>query len=325
MVNVSWTTDWFDKSLRPYTPAPLSVLAFPVYFHLNAYWLIPRFLRGRKSYRYFLIAFLVITLPEVLRGLIVSLPVSQSERYLNAFVQEILSRDSLLFMSPSPALFAFLLSTAYRFTVDWMVNERKIQKLETEKVSMELSLLKSQINPHFLFNSLNALDDLIEKDQKLAKKYLHTLAKMYRFIIKNTDQDLVRLSEEWHFIDNYVFLIKERFGSAYLFEKTNRIGDLNRYVVPPSSLQSLLENAIKHNEGSLETPLMIAIDATPDGISVSHVKRPKRTEISSLGTGLKNLRARYKLLSHKDVVVQEDEDRFTVILPLIQQLPWSEN
>ena len=318
-VHVHWTDNWFDKSLRPRTPSPVSALLMPVYFYLNAFGLIPRFLKGKDWYRYFLVIFAILVGSELLRSLVFIGAQGVDGSFFEALGQEVMSNDNLIFGIPNSMWFAFALSFAYRFTKDWITNNQLIEQLKTEKITMELNLLKSQINPHFLFNNLNALDDLIDRDQQLAKQYLHKLSKMYRYSIMNMENDVVSLQEEWEFIESYIYLIEERFGSAYQFEKINELNRLDDYLIPPAALQSLLENAVKHNQGSLKEPLLIYIKATEQGISVSHLKRPKLGNVKSLGTGLKNLKARYQLLSDQEITI-EDTEKYTVLLPLIKQL-----
>lgn len=318
-VNAQWEGDWLDKSLRPEPPAPLSVLFFPIFFYLNAFWLIPKFLKSKGWIWYFMIAIPFFGGAELIRSLAVVVTQEQTLPFLEALTSEIFARDSFLFGWVSVAWLTFVFSFAYRFTWDWMKNNRTIERLESEKIAMELSLLKSQINPHFLFNNLNALDDLIDRDKEQAKKYLHRLSKLYRYMIQNMDKDVVTLKEEWEFIDDYTYLLEERFGKAYEFNKTNDLKGLNNYFIPPASLQSLIENAVKHNQGNISEPLKVQIDANVNGIQVSHKKRLKSGNVQSLGTGLTNLKSRYRLLTNEKVRITDD-DTFSVVLPLINRI-----
>lgn len=181
---------------------------------------------------------------------------------------------------------------------------------------MELSLLKSQMNPHFLFNNLNALDDLIDRDKDEAKAYLQQLSKYYRYSIVNMEEDLVNLQDDWNSIDHYLYLMEARFGKAYRFQKTIELDKMDAHYIVPGALQSLIENVVKHNQGSVEKPLLVNIIASESGVSVSHEKRPKRNVSDSLGTGLKNLASRYLLLSDQEIAITNDTN-FTVNLPLI--------
>lgn len=318
-INVSWTADWFDPSLRPNTPAPLSVLAFPAFFYLNAYWLIPCFFSGNNWYRYFLAAALAAILPELLRAALFVAFSPSTGLWGEMMASELMSRDSLLTASPSPFWYGFLLSSAYKITKDRIVNSRKLEQLEQEKTTQALQLLRSQIDPHFLFNNLNTLDDLIERDPKLARSYLHKLSSLYRYTLSSADRDVVSLQEEWRLMEAYIYLLEVRFGKAYQFEVAKLPANPDPYVIPPAALQHLIENVVKHNRGDVAQPLLTTITVEDKGICIRHPRRPKAGKTDSPGTGLKNIQARYRLLSDSAIHIQADE-YFTVILPLLPKL-----
>ncbi|MET2984550.1 sensor histidine kinase [Aureibaculum conchae] len=318
-INVEWTNEWLNKTIRPNTPSPILALLFPFLFYLNAFWMIPKYLKNRKAGLYVVIVVVGSLILELLRVLIVLLIKFKTVLTIDAVIEEFLSRDSILFGAPSVLLFSLLFSFAYRFTKDWIINNRVIEQLKTEKIQMELNVLKSHINPHFLFNNLNALDDLIDRDKNKAKEYLHKLSKMYRYLIMNMENDIVNLQEEWSFMEDYIYLIEERYGKAYQFEKLNNLYNLYHYLIPPASLQSLIENVVKHNQGTIENPLKVVIQIDKNGLSISHIKQLKTNVANSLGTGLRNLKSRYKLLTYRDISIQ-DGTKFTVTLPLIKEL-----
>lgn len=265
-LNVHWTENWMDRSLRPVFPSPLSVLLAPIVFYLNAFVLIPKLLKGKYWFLYFFWVGLVWMLAEYLRTWVYF----NYEQQVATIVEEFWSRDNLINGGINSMSFPLVFSFAYRFTRDWILNNRTIEKLKNEKLQMELNLLKSQVNPHFLFNNLNALDDLIDKDKNLAKEYLHKLSNMYRYSIVNMENDLVALEKEWDFMQNYIFLIEKRFGLVYQFNETIQLDDLDNYLIPPASLQGLLENVVKHNYGTPDQPLQIEINANENGIKISH-------------------------------------------------------
>ncbi len=318
-VNVSWTDDWFDKSLRLNSPAPLSIVAFILFFYLNAFYLIPRFLNRKPRFWYFILTPLVIFGMEFLRILLYHLIGSPELTFMAYAKTEIWSRDSFLFAPLSPLPAAFFLSSAYRFTKDWFVNQRRIERLETDKIRTELQQLKAQINPHFLFNNLNTLDGLIEKDPALAQTYLHKMAGLYRYVLANSEQELVPLEKELAFAEQYIFLLENRFGGAYLFHQDLTQQPKGKYLLPPSSLQTLLENVVKHNQGTPEAPLVTSLKIQGDQIELSHLKKPKFQVETKLGTGLKNLNTRYQLISGQKITILDTADSFTVKLPLIRQ------
>lgn len=318
-LNVSWTANWLYREGEWQTIAPLSAIYFVLFFYANSLWLLPHYLKRKTWYKYFLALGIAVVLPELVRSLIVVLFYTHKEDLLTGVYWEMFAKDSLIFGIINPVWIGFFSSSAYYFIKNWNTSSRKIEQLEMEKVTMELSLLKSQINPHFLFNNLNALDDLIDRDKKMAKEYLHRLSKILRYSISSMENDVVSLQEEWNFIDDYIYLIEERFGETYQFEKIQEIDRLDNYLIPPSSLQSLIENVVKHNQGSTSNPLKTTITISENGISVSHPKRIKKTGVHSLGTGLKNIKSRYRLLTNKEIEIT-DTDKFSVVLPLISEV-----
>lgn len=319
MLHIDWSDNWLDRSLRPNTPAPISAVLFPLFFYLNAFWLVPRYLHGPKWYRYFLISFLIVFAVEILRSTIFALSFPKAASFFTSLSFELLSRENLVLGMPNSMFFAFVFSLAYRFTKDRISNTKTIQELRQEKIALELSVLKAQTNPHFLFNNLNVLDDLIERDKEEAKAYLHKLANIYRYWLGQTEQDVVSLEEEWKFVDDYIYLLEKRFNRVYVFEKINELKNLKDYLIPPTSIQGLVENVVKHNQAQADDPLKVEIKADASGISICHEKRPKMKALTSNGTGLKNLAARYKLLADKDILI-EDASHFLVRLPLLKKV-----
>lgn len=318
-MNVSWSSNWFHRGDDWESVAPLSAIYFVLLFYANALWLLPRHFKRKTWYKYFLMLGLVVVVPELIRSSIVVLFYTPKEDVFMGIYWEIFARDSLIFGVISPVWIGFFGSSAYYFIKNWNTSSRRIEQLEMEKLTMELNLLKSQINPHFLFNNLNALDDLIDRDTRLAKEYLHRLSKMLRYSIASMENDVVTLKQEWNFIDDYIYLIEERFGKAYQFEKVQGIDRLDSYLIPPASLQSLIENVVKHNRGSVDRPIITTVELDERGVTVSHQKRAKKTEVNSLGTGLKNIRSRYRLLTNKEIEIT-DTDVFSVTLPLIAEV-----
>ena len=308
-VNVNWSADWFDPSFRPGRPAPLSVLIFPILFYANTLWLIPKYFRKGLYLKYALSFCLVFLLPELVRAFLLDpygLPLS--ERFF--------TRDSFVFGSPSVVWYALFSSFAYRLTKDWWINNRRINELEKEKAKQELALLKRQFDPHFLFNNLNIIDGLIEEDGERASKALHSLAKLYQYLLATSGKDLVPVSEEYEFISNYIYLLSERFPKAYNFDLDDSLKGIKEFGLPPGALQVLVENAVKHNAGSTTSPLQISIKLDREEVIVENSIRLKKQSITGHGQGLKGLQKRYLLLGDKKVNVERG-DTFLVRLPLI--------
>ncbi|MBQ7771641.1 MAG: histidine kinase [Bacteroidales bacterium] len=177
--------------------------------------------------------------------------------------------------------------------------------------------LKHQVNPHFLFNSLNILDCLVcEQKTEEASTYIHKLAGLYRYMLKTEDTQLVTLQDELDFASRYIELLLVRFPEGLKVITDIPEDSLKRNVVP-CSLQLLIENATKHNAISREHPLIIKISATDGHIKVSNEIIPKISQSPSSGLGLKYMRQQYFDLSGKDIDIQHTDNTFTVTIPLI--------
>ena len=177
--------------------------------------------------------------------------------------------------------------------------------------------LKRQVNPHFLFNSLNILDCLVcEEKTEQASTYIHKLAGIYRYMLKSEDEDLVQLNEELVFVGLYVDLLKVRFPEGFEVEIDVPEDMMARFVLP-CSLQLLIENATKHNAVSSDNPLTIRIEAEGNRITVSNNIIPKVTTSPSTGLGQKYIRQQYLDLSGKEIDIRKTEDTYCVTLPLL--------
>ena len=204
------------------------------------------------------------------------------------------------------------------FLINWKKSELDAEKMKNESLSSRYESLKNQINPHFLFNSFNALTDLIYHDQEMAAKFVKQLSVVYRYLLEQQNKELVPLEEELTFVRSYLFLEKIRYGDNL---QVNYALDFNAPLkVPPLSIQMLIENAIKHNIISREEPLTIDIrfeDNEYIVVSNNLQKKPVPGN-KSTGVGLKNIKARYEFLSNKIVQILEENNKFTVKLPFLQ-------
>lgn len=191
----------------------------------------------------------------------------------------------------------------------------RVQKAQAES---ELKTLRAQIDPHFLFNNLNILYALIQQDREEAAHFLSCFSSLYRYLIRHRDVDLVPVSEELRFAEEYVYLLRHRFGQAYDFRTTLHVpaAELPGLLVVPGTLQVLIENVIKHNRGGDDTPLPVTLEVHSRALTVRNRVAPKRTRVDSTGTGLHNLRERYRLLADEELRVEQD-GFFTVTAPLL--------
>jgi len=204
----------------------------------------------------------------------------------------------------------------------FLVKESESDKLRNEqmeraKAEAELEALKNQIDPHFIFNSLNTLSHLIEEKPAIAKKFNDRMADVYRYILQNKARDLVLLSEELEFLQHYFFLLVMRFEEAVQLNLSIPGNIAEQYLIPPISLQMLAENAVKHNEFSDSSPLVLSVTFAEAIIVQNNLKR-KTIRRGSSKIGLNNLNERYKLTTGKPILLEETETLFTVILPLLK-------
>ncbi|MDD5150105.1 MAG: histidine kinase [Flavobacterium sp.] len=176
-----------------------------------------------------------------------------------------------------------------------------------------INQLKTQLNPHFLFNNLNVLDQLIEEDKHKASEFLNEFADIYRYVLKASDKKLVPLDEELAFAEQYFKLIQHKYGLAYQLKIES---SASGYIVP-LTMQLLIENAIQHNFGSKENPVHIKIETT-DTICISNNFIPKRSSKPTSGRALQNINEQYKLLTQKPIEIKNSDAEFAVIIPIIK-------
>lgn len=204
------------------------------------------------------------------------------------------------------------------YVADLNRTREKLFDAERSKVEMQLKLLRQQVDPHFLFNNLSVLSSLVERDPELANEFITRFTSLYRYILATQNSDVVPLAEEVAFVQNYIYLIKQRFANAYKFETALTVEEMDGLFIVPTALQGLVENAIKHNEGSRTSPLPIQISRQGDYLTVSNTHRRKPFVPTSLGNGLESLKSRYSLLTDHKLEVSASDSQFTVKVPLIK-------
>ena len=218
--------------------------------------------------------------------------------------------------------FLLLSALALAAILFWFIKYRerelkKWQQLQQEKIQFQFETLKNQVNPHFLFNSFNTLISVIEDNPHNAVEYVEQLSDFYRTIVTTKENDLIPLEEELSLINNYFFIQKKRYGSSLNYSVNVTEEELKKIQVPPLTLQLLAENAIKHNAISKETPLNFEIYSSNHHLLVRNNINEKINKEPSTGIGLPNIVHRYKLLSGKDVMINNDHKFFTVSLPVL--------
>jgi two-component system, LytTR family, sensor kinase len=195
--------------------------------------------------------------------------------------------------------------------------ERERDRLEKEKLQAELQQLKGIVNPHFLFNNLNSLSSLISENPVQAEAFLDELTKVFRYLLRTNETVLTTVGQELQFMNSYYHLLQTRYGKGIEMQVTVD-ARFEAYLLPPLTLQLLVENAVKHNRVQKENPLQIDIysDATNRLIVRNNLSK-RENSIESTGIGLRSINSRYKLLGQEGPTIQQEGQFFCVLLPLI--------
>lgn len=305
---------WDDVALELVT-----VLIFIVItFFYNKLFL--RLAVGRQKYRFWTIAHAVILL--VLNFLLSFFLMALYNLYWSMPNDEFIKR-----------VYIFSLLSTFIASIDANVELQKmIYRQEEEKHALEaenarqkeigmqaqLMVLKSQVDPHFLFNNFSILSDLIDEDAKAAGTFLDNLSKVYRYKLTEMEHNLVDVSKELQMIKAYAALITTRFGKAIQIQIVES-DSMPKGMVPPLAVQMLVENAVKHNAHTSADPLNIYIMVGEDQIIVSNKIHPLSSTVNSTGIGLKNLDDRYSLLSDRKPTIEEKNNTFIVTLPILNK------
>ncbi len=212
--------------------------------------------------------------------------------------------------------FISLVLHSREFLIQWRKSAVDAERLKKESVAAQYESLKSQVNPHFLFNSLNALTNLVYEDQDKAAKFIKQLSEVYRYVLDTREKEVVPIEVELRFLESYFFLQKIRYGDNLIIDNQLRSGST---MLAPLALQLLIENAIKHNVVSVDDPLTIKLYQEQDFVVVENSLRKKITITEhSNGMGIENIKRRYQFLTNKEVVVIETTMKFIVKLPVIE-------
>lgn len=194
----------------------------------------------------------------------------------------------------------------------------ELEQIRTDNLHAQYELLKQQINPHFLFNSLNTLKSMIDIKDESSGDFVVRLADFYRFTLDNRKLDLIPLKKELAILDAYVFLLISRFEDGIEFKIDIQEELLNSYI-PPFTLQLLCENCIKHNIVSLAHPLIIKLYSEDEYIIIENNFQPKNTPQESAGIGIENIRERYRHFAEKELIILQNDINFTVKLPIVNE------
>ncbi|QCR24133.1 sensor histidine kinase [Pontibacter sp. SGAir0037] len=217
-----------------------------------------------------------------------------------------------------PVIITFIISLffhSWHFLQGWRQTAINAERLEKENIASQYESLKAQVNPHFLFNSLNVLTSLVETDQKQAVRFIRKLSEVYRYVLDSRQKEIVPLLEELHFLESYIYLQKIRHGEA--LQVQNDIPLDASLMVVPLALQMLIENAIKHNMALEEEPLQVHLYIENDYLVVQNNLQERRIREESTGMGLPNIESRYSYLTNNKVQIIATSQEFTVKLPLL--------
>jgi sensor histidine kinase YesM len=226
-------------------------------------------------------------------------------------------QNNLIYVSIAVTIIISLFLHGRDFLLHWKEATLEKEKYEKESIQARYESLKSQVDPHFLFNSLNALTNLVYDDQDKAVKFIKQLSEVYRYVLDSRDKEIVFLEEELKFLEAYTFLQQIRFGTNLQID--NQLKNTN-VEVAPLALQLLVENAIKHNVISSNSPLLIKLYQQDDFFVVENkIKKKEKFKTDSNGMGLQNIIRRYDFLSDKEVEVENDGIIYRVKLPVLHR------
>jgi hypothetical protein len=290
-----------------------------IMYMVNAYWI--QYLFNKYGQQFY-------TLKRLLIGVSGNIVLSLGGIFVSRFIlrvgiqkmpfQTFLITEKLEHYKVSLLLAIFISAIFY---LAWYFKYRQENKVKEQKIiagtaSAKFDALKNQLDPHFLFNSLNVLTSLIEEDPVQAQKFTTSLSKVYRYVLEQKNKDLVAVDEELAFAETYVRLLKMRFEDSIVFDIPVKCTNAEAKIVP-LSLQLLLENAVKHNVVTVERPLRIRVYEEGGMLCVSNNLQEKQVVKKSSGVGLRNIQERYQILSNREVQIRKSTSDFTVKLPLL--------
>lgn len=199
----------------------------------------------------------------------------------------------------------------------WRFSLAELERFKKENAEFQFESLRSQVNPHFLFNSLNTLSSLVYENQEKAEAFIRELSDVYRYILENRGKELVTLGEEMAVARSYIYLVQLRFDKN-LNIKVDIAGQLHQKLIAPLTLQLLIENTVKHNIISQRKPLEVSIYSENNYLVVKNNLQPKVSKDYSSQLGLKNITSRYSFLTNDQALIQETEKEFIVKIPFIE-------
>ncbi len=237
------------------------------------------------------------------------------------FTLENFNVDAMVESTQTPIFIALIITaffTSRSFLIEWKRAAIETEKMKNEKLESQYQGLKDQLNPHFLFNSLNVLSNLVYEDADKANRFIEQLSRIYRYVLEVQNEEFVTLETELAFANSFMELQKTRFGEKFLFEVS--VSETENFGIAPLSLQLLLENVFKHNAATKDKPLQIWISQHKDVLIVKNNIQKRESEINGTGVGLSNISERTKYLTGKPVQIDNTDEFFTVTVPLLNKM-----
>lgn len=312
------TSNWMEYVSRIFFSTGITFGAALIigYFDLFIIWNLNKTLSWDNSIsKRILIQFVASILISIVVSTIITLFANSLNKYPESLIN-ILIINALITIVINIIL--IIIFEAWIFYRERLFTEKRALELQEEITKIKFEILKNQINPHFLFNSLNTLSILIKRDSAKAQQFIEEFSKIYRYVLETIEKPLVSLEEELDFCYSYFFLQKIRFGDKISFS-INISAEYMNSMLPPLSLQTVIENALKHNQSSDKSPLEIKIFTKDNNIVVENMIAKKSFAIkSSTGTGQKNLIKRYKIVSNFVPEFLVKNESYIVKLPLIK-------
>jgi sensor histidine kinase YesM len=213
-------------------------------------------------------------------------------------------------------LFLNTLNAIFFFNRKYKEKELEAEKLKTVNIGSQYERLNHQLNPHFLFNNLNALSTLMHTDLDKADQFLQKLSAIYRYISQNVNEELITLEQEIRFLEDYISLLEIRFKDALII-KISIDEKLNQLFIPPVVLQLLIENVVKHNFYTSDKPVEVTVQNVGNNLKISNTFQPKVEDVDSMGIGLQNISERYRFLG-ETININRTDLSFEVSVPLIE-------
>ncbi|MDQ4139735.1 MAG: histidine kinase [Bacteroidota bacterium] len=268
--------------------------------------------------RMLLLAFLVILISIIIGSWHVWV-----EGILGFWEPEEMNVYNYLYSIGMTLFFCQLIAAVYEsiyYLQEWKKSVQVAENLEKRNLQSQLESLKNQVSPHFLFNSLNTLSGLIEEDSKRAIRFVDELSHIYRYLLQSNEKELISLNEEIDFIQAYFYLLQTRFEKG-IFLSIEVAPELRVTLIPPLTLQILVENAVKHNIISEATPLHIRIYSSgSENLIIENNLQKRSTPVFSNKMGLVNISAKYHLLNQPEITIRETKSLFQIQIPLISPI-----